>query len=116
MIIAYYYSDKMDCCVDVFVCTTEAEGILRLASIMKECSGTRPDFNRILNTAIKHAKKNETDEAFQCLDTWVKEFNEGGNTFDYKFKNDDTVKDDDDDRCSHGMFCTGAGACSACGG
>jgi hypothetical protein len=109
MIIAYYYSDKIDCGVDAFVCTTEAEGIVRIAGIMKECSVTRPDFNRILDTAIEHANKGKTDEAYQCLDMWVEDFNEGGNTFEYKVK-------DDDDRCPHGMFYTGAGACPACGG
>lgn len=86
MIVAYYYSDKYDCGVDAFRCTIEADGIRRLAGIMKECSATRPDFNRILDTAIEHAKLDETDEAFQCLDTWVEEFNQGGNVFDYKFK------------------------------
>lgn len=67
MIVAYYYSDKMDCGVDAFVCTTEADGIRRLAGIMKECSATRPDFNRILDTAIEHAKLDETDEAIRKL-------------------------------------------------
>jgi hypothetical protein len=86
MIVAYYYSDKTDCVLDAFVCATESEGICRLICIMKECSSTRSGFNRILDAAIKHVRREETNEAFQCMDTWVAEFNEGCNIFRYKFK------------------------------
>ena len=114
MIVTYNYCDNVERGVYLFICTTEAEGIVRLAGIMKECSGTRPDFNRILDTAIEHAKKGETNEAFQCLDTWVEEFSQGDSYFHFKFKDHWALPDDD--RCPHGMFYTGAGACPACGG
>jgi hypothetical protein len=44
----------------------------------------------------------------------VEEFSQGDSYFHFKFKDHWALPDDD--RCPHGMFYTGAGACPACGG
>lgn len=81
LVAGYYFSDQTDSSIDVDSFDDEQEAIQFILDAMKQIKN-----DPVLDTARKCAENMDFDQALYCIDTWIDEFRNGFNVFEYKIK------------------------------
>lgn len=79
MIVAYYFSDKVESALGAFSCDNITDGLTQLIDVMKSIKD-----DKILDTAKEYARGCKVNMTLQCIDTWSDEFNDAFDIFEYK--------------------------------